>query len=180
MSFAREFNEILVTTNTNKEIQDRMINNIKDAKFPGKVFVGGNRTEIFRSIILQHLEDQTDDVEVKNEIETKLPRSTSPHAPSNKVFSSDWVDRLYRTQLSRFYNQAVLEILKEYGEIECYVHHSTFEYSVTCIHVFADRNHPVDELLKNLKRYYNEGNYNTKYKLPEHPNCTHVVHPLIK
>lgn len=177
MSFASEYNGILETIANNQNIRDRMIDNIKAAKFSGKIFEGGNREEKIRSIFTKLFQLSLTEIQAKNEIETQLERLSSPYRGNSRVFSRDWVEKNFRTQLSRFYNQAVLESLKENHAKECYVHHSTTESSSKCIHVYAGKNHPVNELLTNLIASYNEGDW-TDYKLPEHPNCSHVVHPL--
>lgn len=94
------------------------------------------------------------------------------------MFPLDWVEINYRTQLSRFYNQAVFEYLKEKGDGECYVYHAINESNEECIYIYAGKNHPVVDFLANLIASYNNGDWSARYKLPAHATCSHVVHPV--
>ena len=178
MSFAKEFSDILESITVNQKIGDRMIDNVKTANFVGKIFEGGRREGVFRMILSNLFQGNLTETQAKNDIEKQLERSSSPHWDNNQVFPLDWVERNYRTQLSRFYNQAVLEHLEEKGERECYVYHATNESSEECIYIYAGKNHPVVDFLVNLIASYNNGDCSAKYKLPAHASCNHVVHPV--
>ena len=103
----------------------------------------------------------------------------SKYATDSRVFPSGWAERLVRIQLSRFYNQAVLEMLIEKGKTQCYVPHSKHEeLNTNCSKMLAGNTHEIKELYDKLIRTYENGVYDKEVKIPDHPHCTHVIKPL--
>jgi len=178
--YANQFSEILSCVSANDIIKQKMLEIISSASFPGKVTEEDERAQELRAI----LEEVTDGrittlPDAYSEVSTRLPRTNSRYSLNNSVFASGWEERLIRTQLSRFYNQAVLITLKENGQSECFIPHSTEEDSGTqCSRLLAGNKHSIDELYNKLVSNYEEGNFSKEPKIPDHPHCTHVVHPI--
>ena len=135
-----------------------------------------------KSRILQKLitGEITDLDSAYKQVQIKIPRKPSKYADNNRVFTRDWAERLVRIQLSRFYNQAVMEILIDSGEENCFIPHSQYEDSNTlCTTEMAGKNHKVDLLYNKLIDIYENEKYDRNSKtIPQHPNCTHVIRPI--
>lgn len=177
--FASEFSEISQALRANSTLRERMENLIAFDDMPGKVLEGNDRLHRFRRILGEFTIGRIDFLGVISRIENDLPRDSSSHSNSNRVFASGWSDRLARTQISRFYNQAILTLLKEQCETHCEVPHSSDEMGNSpCTLHLAGGTHSVDLLLSRLVSCYSGGVFSQDLKIPNHPHCTHVVRPL--
>jgi hypothetical protein len=146
---------------------------------PGKVTEGGDRLARFRTLLTDLVNGAIAVDEAYRQTGLQLPRHTSPHANSNRVFPSGWEERLVRTQLSRLYNQAVLEALRDAGQNSCFVPHSSAEDAGTACSVqLAGKAHEVSVLYDRLVQSYTYGQWSSQVKVPDHPHCTHVVRPV--
>jgi len=145
----------------------------------GKALEGSGRTESFREILRELALGRENQFQAIRRTSRELPRGLSPHASNNRVFTSDWDERLVRIQFSRFYNQAVLEELDERGEEQCFVPHSSAEDPTTlCSRELAGRTHEVKRLHSLLVESYGRAQWPKEPKIPNHPHCTHVVRPV--
>lgn len=181
MEYATEFNEILPSLTDNPELRLSVVELIKTRSIVGKSIEEDVRVNKFRDILIKLIEGNISGIEESYaKVESEIPRNESKYSSNNKVFSSRWSERLVRTQLSRFYNQAILEDLKDRGEEECFVPaSSSCNLSSEC-KIIQNKNHKVDELLQNLIESYENGYFEkSKIKIPEHPYCSHVVKPKI-
>ena len=144
----------------------------------GKVSQGTVRDAALREVLRRFFTGVIDFSQAKVEVGIKLPRAGSPHSSDNSVFPSGWEERLVRTQVSRFYNQAVLSTLIEQGAADCFVAHSSQEsVSSQCSRLLAGRRHSALLLLDRLIRSYRDGDWDADPKIPDHPHCTHTVQP---
>ena len=177
--YATQFSEIPSALGDNARLRDRVLDLIKRDPIPGKVLEGGNRLATFRSLIARVMSGQVSIAEAYRQAEVELPRQQSPHSASNRVFPSGWGERLVRTQISRFYNQAVLELTVEDGIASVDVPHSSEEDSSSdCTRLLAGGRHDAKQLLERLVRAYAQGDFSMQDpKVPHHPHCTHVVVP---
>jgi hypothetical protein len=117
--------------------------------------------------------------QVYRQTEIDLTPARSRHGNDRRVFPHEWAARLVRTQLNRFYNQAVLERLLAQNAPLCYVPHSSAEgRSSPCSTYLAGRNHDPRILHSRLVQAYAQGQWNNGPKIPDHPHCTHVVVPV--
>jgi hypothetical protein len=177
--YANDFFEIPSTLASNKDLRDAVIHLIDAASMPGKVLEGGNRIDLFRTILVNLALDKISLTEAYQRTMRESPRSSSPYSASNRVFSRGWAERQVRTQFSRFYNQAVLEQLRAAGIEMCFVPHSSTEKpDSSCTRLLAGREHSVDMLYERLIDAYEKGNWSSEVKIPDHPHCTHVVKPM--
>ncbi len=173
---ANEFNEILPTLSQNEEIRSIFLRLVDNEPMPGKVTEGGNRLEQMRQILRDLANNQVSLQNSFGRVRSDLPKSTSVYSTNNRVFPDGWDERLVRIQLSRFYNQAVMEKLLSEGATECYVPHSSSEESTSpCSSQLAGRNQNLSTLRSRLVESYGEGNFSKDVKIPNHPHCTHVV-----
>ncbi len=181
MDYANEFNEILNTLNDNLELKERVIELIQNKPILGKVIEEEERVNEFRKILIELVKGAFDTLESSYiEVESRLLRNKSKYASDNRVFASGWSERLVRTHLSRFYNQAILEELDEKGEDECFVPASSSSNLSSRCAIIQNQNYKVKELLQNLINNYDLGRYDDSIKVPEHPHCSHVVKPIEK
>lgn len=174
---ASEFSEILPTLSQNDELRSAVLSLIDAEPIAGKATEGGNRLERFRQILQDLANNQIGLQESFPRVSRDLPRNTSPHSSSNRVFADGWEERLVRIQLSRFYNQAVMEKLIAEGETKCFIPHSSSEDSTSpCSSQLAGSNQNLTTLHSLLTESYGQGNFAIKgVKIPNHPHCTHVV-----
>lgn len=177
--WATDFYEIQNAVGENLDIQNRVVELVNNEPIHGKAVEGGNRVETLRSILIRFFEGRLDLDEAVGKVSSELPRHESRHAKDNRVFPTGWDERLLRTQVSRFYNQAVLRTLKEQGEQDCYVPHSSAEDPDTpCTIELAGSTVETDVLLSRLERTYGEADYHDEVKVPNHPHCTHTIVPV--
>jgi len=179
MLYAKQFSEISNILEQRADLRDYIINLIDQQPIPGKVTEGNDRLLSFREILKSLVKGQISLVDACVRTEKDLPRELSIHAANNKVFASGWAERLIRTQYSRFYNQAVMEILLAAGQTKCFVPHSTDEdQSTNCSMLLAGRIHDLKTLYDRLIDTYANGNWSKDPKIPDHPHCTHVITPI--
>lgn len=177
--FAEDFFEIPNTLATNDNLRESVINLIQKDPMPGKVLEGNNRLETFRRILIDLANGEISLDEAYLRTEEEIPRHESPHAHNNKVFPEGWAERQTRTQFSRFYNQAVLQKLRDGGATMCFVPHSTSEEAGSrCTQLLAGQEQQVNMLYQRLIDAYAQGNWSKEVKIPNHPHCTHVVTPV--
>lgn len=173
---ANDFTEILAVFSRNDALRSAALALIANQPMAGKVTEGGDRLERFRAILTDLINGRTDMVGAIRKTEVELSRQTSLYSGSNQVFAANWEERLVRTQLSRFYNQAVMEKLLAEGETECFVPHSPAEDSDSkCSIQLAGKTHDLRTLYDRLVGSYAQGNWSQVVKIPNHPHCTHVV-----
>lgn len=178
-NYANEFSEILPVLSSNKVIKDAMSVLIETEKFPGKVTEGGTRLDDFRLILKDLINGKFDLEEAIRRTENNLSSSNSIHKDNNRVFAENWAERLIRIQLSRFYNQAVIEELLAKGETQGNIPHSSAEDPTSaCSQNLAGSNHDLKYLHDQLIDSYSNGNFSKELKIPNHPHCTHVVRPI--
>lgn len=178
MEYANEFNEILSALTDNPKLRRRLIELIQNKPILGKSIVEESRVSKFREILVDLVEGNIPSLETSYmKVELALPRNESRYSNNNSVFARGWAERLVRTQLSRFYNQAVLEDLKERGEEECFVPASSSQNLSPRCAVIQNGTYKVNYLLDNLIKNYENGEYDSSLKIPEHPYCSHVVKP---
>jgi hypothetical protein len=177
--FAQDFFEIPDALATNNDLREAVLALVQNEPMPGKVLEGGNRLDLFREILTDLTTGDISLDEAYWRTETEIPRHTSPHSSSNRVFPQGWAERQVRTQFSRFYNQAVLERLRDEGATLCFVPHSVAEdASSRCTQLLAGQQQSVDVLYQRLIEAYAGGNWSQEVKIPNHPHCTHVVTPI--
>lgn len=177
--YARDFSEIPEAIRNNDVLLARVLELIESEKIAGKVTEGRERLISFKEILVEYFSEHLELQKAVRYTEDKLDRSSSRHCDNNKVFAQGWAERLVRTQVSRFYNQAVLEIITENGEEECFIEHSIQEKSDSkCSLHLANTTQNASIMLDRLKSAYGEGNWSSDPKLPEHPHCSHTFVPL--
>lgn len=179
--YAEDFFDIPTALVMNGDLLQLVVSLIESDSIPGKVLEddSGNRLEVFRHILTELANGEIGLETAYQQTQTRLPIHTSPHSSNSRVFSDRWAERLVRTQLSRFYNQAVLKQLLEIGAENCFVPHSEAEkLSSSCTQELAGRQHLVSMLYDRLIDNYSNGNFSREVKIPNHPHCTHVVRPV--
>ena len=181
--YAENFFDILNVLAANRNLRQGVITLIKNEPMPGKILEdnNGKRLEIFRDILTDLVNGVISLTEAYQRTEDELPRHTSPHSSNNRVFAKGWSERLVRIQLSRFYNQAVLEQLQSKSIDICFVPHSVEEdTSSACTQQLAGKQHQVAMLYDHLIEAYQKGIWSKEVKIPNHPHCTHVVRPPLE
>jgi hypothetical protein len=181
MEYANEFNEILITLSNNFELKTKVVELIQTRPILGKSIEEDSRVNRFREILIELVEDNTSSLEQSyTKVESTIQRNESKYFFDNRVFANGWPERLVRTQLSRFYNQTLLEELKDHGETECFIPASSSQNLSSKCAIIQNKNYNVNELLQNLINNYEKGQYDSSIKIPEHPHCSHVVKPIKK
>lgn len=176
--YAQDLYEIPEVLSHNGDLREAVIALVESQPIAGKATEGGDRVNRFRAILIDLFNGDTNFTEAYHRTERELPRHSSIHRDSNRVFASGWAERLVLTQYSRFYNQAVMEKLINEGYTECYVPHSPGEdVSSPCSQQLAGGNHSLQTLYTRLIESYERGQWTRKAKIPDHPHCTHVVTP---
>jgi hypothetical protein len=177
--YASQYSGIPAAFLANAKTRDRALVLVAREAIPGKVSDGGSRLNDLRSMLSRVVSGEMSPTSACSEIERLLPRSQSMHYANNRVFATAWGERLVRTQVSRFYNQAVLELQIEDGAKTVFVPHSSEEDGNSpCTQLLAGNHHDCRELLARLVRAYAEGDFKMLGpKIPHHPHCTHVVSP---
>lgn len=176
--YAQDLTEVADTLHRNDALRRRVLDLIASEPIAGKVTEGGDRLARFRAILSDLTSGKLDMQGATRRTIAELPRETSPHSDSSRVFLSGWHERLVLTQFSRFYNQAVMETLLEAGETQCFVPHSDIEdASSPCSRQLAGANQDLRTLYNRLTRSYGDGVWSQEVKIPNHPHCSHVVTP---
>ncbi len=177
-NWARHYDEIPEALGSNDKVRSHTLDLIADEPIIGKSLEGGTRKGDFRTILTALVKGEIDHAAAEQRVSSELPRSNSPHMGNNRVFNSQWKERLIRSQLSRFYNQSVMEVLEERGDSECFVPHSPREDTTSdCTQQLAGGTHAISELLRALYSQQRQGNWNDGVTVPGHANCTHTVIP---
>lgn len=179
--YADEFSGIPQAIANNPAVRTKMHQLIDEGKIPGKVLEdrAGQRIRDFKTVLRLLTNGQLNLQEAYHRTEDDLPRHQSMFAGDNRVFAHGWAERLVRTQFSRFYNQAVMELELAKGAKECFVPPSQGEDpgSKCSIHL-AGNVHDLTMLHDRLISSYEEGKWDQLPKIPDHPHCTHVVKPM--
>ena len=177
--YAKDFYEISESLTENPALKRKALDLVQYEPIAGKVTTGGERLVDFREILIDFFDSKIDLNDAITETETKLHRNLSMYSADNRVFAKGWAERLVRTQVSRFYNQAVLEMIIENGSDQCSVEHSANEdQNSKCSLQLAGTTHSASVMLDRLKSSYGDGNWGRELKLPEHPHCTHTFSPV--
>lgn len=177
--YANDFFEIVSVISGNSELKSQIENLMSTRPIPGKALEGSDREQKFREILIQICNQAISLEDSYAIVEQTLPSSSSPHAGNNRVFPTGWGERLVRIQLSRFYNQAILEDLHNKNIATCFIPHSDHEASdSSCTVNLAGKNASVPTLLALLIDTYENGNFSKEPKIPNHPHCTHVIRPV--
>jgi hypothetical protein len=180
MIWANEFKEIPQTLKDNPFLRERMIQLICGRRMAGKATEGAGRIEAIRAVLCDLVSGSISLQESYRRVKLECSRRSSAYAQDRRVFCEDWAERLIRTQLSRFYSQSVLEFLKEVGQTECIVPHSSEEeWDSECTQALAGKQHLVAPFLQRIEESYEQGYWNSDAKVPHHPHCTHVVKPTL-
>ena len=179
MSYASEFSEISGCLKNNESLKAKIFELIKSEPISGKAIEGEGRLEALRIILADFFNGNWSIEQSIQEIEFRLPRNYSAHENNNRVFPQGWAERLLRTNISCFYNQAVLMTILESGNSKCFVGHSSAEGSDSnCSQQLAGSRHDASLLLERLVNSYRKGVWNKDVKIPDHPHCTHTVQPI--
>ncbi len=178
--YASNFYEILTALANNVEIKSIVIELIKTKHIPGKITEEQTRKKKFRIVLEQLVNGEIHTLESGYyKVATDIPESTSKYEGNRRVFSRDWAERLVRTQLSRFYNQAILTFLIKSGDRKCFVPHSpTEDVSSICTRYMAGKEHEIKPIYNKLIEIYENEKWDGNTRIiPQHPNCTHVICP---
>ena len=179
MMYANDYSEIPYAVKNNEKLRTRIIRLVEIEPILGKVLEGGDRTEKLREILSSFFHGGIGFNDAIKEVEFRLPRQYSQHENNNRVFPQGWAERLIRTSVSCFYNQAVLCEILESGQSQCFVAHSSSESPESnCSQRLAGGSHDASVLLKRLVESYREGSWGGDVKIPDHPHCTHTVQPI--
>lgn len=176
--FATEFSEILNVISNDSSIKQGIIELINRENIIGKVLEGNQRLEKFKEILINLVNGDISFEDSIKHVNKNLSRNTSIYKNDNRVFASNWDYRLVSIQLSRFYNQYILEYLISIGSEKCFVPHSTVEDPNSKCSLQAGMEHNTNVLYTNLIELYSKGISINNLKIPNHPHCTHVVLPI--
>lgn len=179
-SYAKDFSEISDSLKNNFSLKCKVLDLVQSEPIAGKVIAESSRLENFREILIDFFNLKIDFNTAIIETENRLERHESMYSNDNRVFARGWSERLVRTQISRFYNQAVLEFIVESGSDECFVEHSTNQQgSSQCSQQLVGTTQSAKIMLERLKISYGDGKWSDDLKIPEHPHCTHTFTPLM-
>lgn len=177
-NFAEEFNEILNTLIRNNNLKVLVNELIQSKPISGKALEGGEREQKFKSILIGLINGNYKLDESFTLVEQNIPKHFSVFSGSRQVFSDGWAKRLVKTNLSKFYNQAVLLTILNNGQKECFIPHSGEESRTSLCSLAAGKQYDAQTMLNRLVEAYENGNYSKDLKIPNHPHCTHVVIPV--
>ncbi len=177
-NYAEDFYEIIEALRLNESILRDVRELIVDKEIVAKALEGGNRKQKFKEILLELVNDEISLEESYVLVEKELGEETSIHQGNKRVFSDGWGERLIRTNLSKFYNQAVLLEIIESGGRVCFIPYSKYEDPESPCTAIAGKENDANILLQRLVENYEEGNFTREIKIPNHPHCTHVVIPV--
>jgi hypothetical protein len=179
--YAQEFVGIQDALKINIRLRSHFSQLVASDVILGRVLEGTGRVESFRPILSDLGEGSLSLDQAYRRTEMEIPQHSSPLAGDGRVFATGWAERLVRTQLSRFYNQAVLALVLADGQTHVHVPHSPHEApSSQCSQLLAGRSYPAQVLHDNLVAAYRDGDYGKNPKIPHHPHCTHVVVPQLE
>jgi hypothetical protein len=179
VEWASYYDEIPEALANNENVRSNVIELIPEEPILGKSLEGGTRKDDFRGILTDFLGGTIDHETAEQRVLQELPPAESPYRGNNNVFNRQWINRLVRSQTSRFYNQSVMEIIENRDNSECFVPHSPDEYSNTaCTQQLAGETCRVSELLRFLYSQQRQGNWDDGVTIPGHANCTHTVVPV--
>jgi hypothetical protein len=174
---AKEFAEIPNVLSKRQDLREAMVKLIENQPMPGKVTEGSDRLTRFRELLKKLTIGELNISEAYSRTENELSRDNSIYFSENKTFPKGWAEKLVKTQFSRFYNQVVIELLLADGQTKCFVPHSSEEDANSkCSRELAGKIHDISLLYERLIDCYARGNWsNRAVKIPDHPNCTHVI-----
>lgn len=177
--YAEDFEGIPAALANNAELRAHTLALVDAEPIHGKALEGTERLTFFRGVLSELVNGRYTLSLAIQRVNTLMGPSQSPHAGNARVFPAGWAERLIRVQFSRFYNQAVLELILARGGQKCFVPHSRSEApdSPCSIHL-AGASHDAESLYQALIAAYRDGNYSAELKVPHHPHCTHVVKPV--
>jgi len=175
--YALDFRGIPDVLAQNATIRNKVAALVASEPMPGRVTEGGTRVEQSRAILQSFVAGDIDLREAYRRTAAELPRSTSIHASSNRVFADGWAERHVRTQLSRFYNHAVMEMLLAEGITTGRVAHSRDEEH-DCGLIRGGPTFDLTGLRDRSVAAYRDGNWDGPGpRIPDHPHCTHAISP---
>lgn len=176
MIYASEFSEILTALTNNLELRARVLVMIQTKPLCCPVIEEEERAKEFRSVLMDLVNGEILDLEFSYEkLKEKIPQESSKYKNNAEIFQDKWNENVIRLHLSRFYNHAVLEELKENKKEECVIPEASVKSD--CV-LGQNHKYNVLELMENLVNYYDLGHKETILKIPEHPRCPHVVKPI--
>lgn len=179
--WANDFFEILPTLNFREDLKRDIEELINHKHIPGKSLEGSGRVEKFKKILVDLINNRITLQQACINVENEIGKYGSSYASNNRVFPQDWGERLVRTNLSKFYNEAVLIQLIKRGEKKCFIPHSNSEdFSSSCSQNLAGKEHAIQPLLDTIEDVFEKENWKNKNpKIPDHPHCTHVIKPVV-
>jgi len=177
-NYAEDFYEIFEALKLRDELLQDIRQLIKHKEIVGKSLEGGDRKQEFRNILLSLVEGKISLEESYSLVETDLSESASIYSGNKRVFPVGWGERLVRTSVSKFYNQAILLQILQSGKALCYIPHSKYENDDSPCTAFAGNQIDAMMLLNRIVDAYENGIFSDEIKIPNHPHCTHVVVPI--
>lgn len=175
-NWAEDFYEILESLRLKDDLSQRVKQLIANKEIVGKSLKGENRKQYFRDILTDLVDGNISLEESYVLVETQISRNSSIYREDNRVFSDHWGERLVRTNLSKFYNQAVLLFMLDNGNTTCFIPHTSYEQGPRCS-LLAGQKHDARRLLQKLEQAFEEGVLSRDI-IPDYPHCTHVVIPI--
>ena len=125
--YANDFTEIFAILAANQPLRVAVDALAATEAMPGKATEGDQRLVHFRAILRDLIAGNVTLTQAYQLTAQQLPQAQSQHGGSGRVFAAGWEERLVRTQLSRCYNQGVLNMLAAEGITSCFVPHSSAE-----------------------------------------------------
>lgn len=179
--WAKHFYEIETVLGERTDIVEEMVLLIEREPIHAKVLEGKGRQEKLKEILIEVVRRKRQLKDSYIWLERQLGRVGSSHEINNRVFPNGWGERVIRDNFSRFYNHAVMNLLLKDGHTKCYIPVSPYsDMDSKCSHSLSDGEHEIYPLLASLVDTYSNGNYSNKNpRIPDHPHCTHVVHPVV-
>lgn len=172
--FATEFREITTTFAASEDLRAAARALVDSQKLHSKALGSQERVLRFKGILHRLISGEITYPDAIRMTEQELP----PTSSDKRVFNRQTPEKLVRTNYSRFYNHAVLEHLLTRGETRCYVPCSTEEDAgSTCSQTLAGKEHDLHRMYREHVAAFNDEQYEYRYRIPHHPNCTHVIAP---
>ena len=172
--YATEFGEIPLAVWRNAALRERILALVRTEPIREKALADEARLRAFREILASFFAGAVGFNDTI--VDTQAALSGEPPADVGR----GWAEGLVRSQVSRFYNQAVLAEQLERGATEVYVPHSEAErWDAPCTRLLAGQAHDAQLLYDLLMQAYHHGNLASREaRVPNHPQCTHVVAPV--